>query len=66
MTPCCQKELELGKPFLDFIICANTSYLSPLQLQLFLDYFDRVLQKTPEGERVFLHSGTLFYLEKEC
>ncbi|NES84779.1 MAG: class I SAM-dependent methyltransferase [Moorea sp. SIO2B7] len=64
ITECFQKESEFGKRLLNFLVGANTAYFSPLQLQLFLDYFEMSSQKLEGGEIMLPHSGNLFYLEK--
>lgn len=64
ITECFQKESQLGKRILDFMIGANTAYFSPSQLRQTLDYFDRVSQKMEGGEIMLPHSVTLFYIDK--
>lgn len=64
ITECFQKESQLGKRILDFMIGANTAYFSPSQLRQILDYFDSVSQKMEGGEIMLPHSATLFYLDK--
>ncbi len=64
ITECFNQESKLGKHLLDFMIGANTSYWSPLQLRLLLDYFGTASEKI-EGNQIMLPLLTnLFYLEK--
>ena len=63
MTESFQKGSPLGKPLLDFMIGANTAYFSPSQSQLLLDYFNRIAQRTDEGEIILKHWVDLFYLK---
>lgn len=64
ITECFNQETKLGKHLLDFMIGANTSYWSPLQLRLLLDYFGTASEKI-EGNQIMLPLLTnLLYLEK--
>ncbi|NEP22147.1 class I SAM-dependent methyltransferase [Moorena sp. SIO3I6] len=65
ITKCFDKESELGKQLLNFIVGANTEFFSPLQLRLLLDYFGTSSQKMEGGEIMLPHSVILFYIEKQ-
>ncbi|NER34908.1 MAG: class I SAM-dependent methyltransferase [Oscillatoria sp. SIO1A7] len=64
ITECFHKESQLGKQLLNCLIGVNTNYFSPLQLQLLLDYFKTIAQKTEGGEIVVPHCVDLFYFDK--
>ncbi|NEP79399.1 MAG: hypothetical protein F6K17_15765 [Okeania sp. SIO3C4] len=65
ITKCFQKDSQLGKHLLDFIVGANTTYFSPSQLQVLLDYLSSNSQKLEGGEIMITTSMSLYYFQSE-
>ncbi|MGK7918806.1 MAG: hypothetical protein AB4080_02190, partial [Trichodesmium sp.] len=65
ITKCFQKDSQLGKYLLDFIVDANTKYFSPSQLQFLLDYFRSVSQKLEGGEIMIPNIVSFYYFQKQ-
>ncbi|NES68824.1 MAG: class I SAM-dependent methyltransferase, partial [Okeania sp. SIO2D1] len=65
ITKCFQKDSQLGKNLLDFIVGANTTYFSPSQLQVLLDYLSSNSQKLEGGEIMIPNSASLYYFQKK-
>ncbi|WP_161564970.1 class I SAM-dependent methyltransferase [Okeania hirsuta] len=65
ITECFQKDSQLGKHLLDFIIGANTTYFSPEQLQVLLDYLSSNSQKLEGGEIMIPNSVSFYYFQKQ-
>ncbi len=65
ITKCFQKDSQLGKHLLDFIVGANTTYFSPSQLQVLLDYFSNNSQKLESGEIIIPNSLSIYYFQNE-
>ena len=65
ITKCFQKDSQLGKYLLDFIVGANTTYFSTSQLQILLDYFSSNSQKLESGEIMMPSSLSLYYFQKK-
>ncbi|NEO56872.1 MAG: class I SAM-dependent methyltransferase [Okeania sp. SIO3B5] len=65
ITKCFQKDSQLGKHLLDFIVGANTTYFSPSQLQVLLDYLSSNSQKLEGGEIMIPTSVSLYYFQKQ-
>ncbi|NEQ41662.1 MAG: class I SAM-dependent methyltransferase [Okeania sp. SIO3I5] len=65
ITKCFQKDSQLAKNLLDFIVGANTKYFSTSQLQILLDYFTSNSQKLESGEIMIPNSVSLYYFQKK-
>ncbi|RQH45678.1 class I SAM-dependent methyltransferase [Okeania hirsuta] len=65
ITKCFQKDSQLGKHLLDFIVGANTTYFSPSQLQVLLDYLSSNSQKLEGGEIMIPNSVSFYYFQKK-
>ncbi|NEQ77896.1 MAG: class I SAM-dependent methyltransferase [Okeania sp. SIO2C9] len=65
ITKCFQKDSQLGKHLLDFIVGANTTYFSPSQLQVLLDYLSSNSQKLEGGEIMIPTSVSFYYFQKK-
>ncbi len=65
ITKCFQKDSQLGKYLLDFIVDANTTYFSPSQLQCLLDYFSSNSQKLEGGEIMIPNSVSFYSFQKK-
>ncbi|NET41454.1 class I SAM-dependent methyltransferase [Okeania sp. SIO2B3] len=65
ITKCFQKDSQLGKHLLDFIVDVNTTYFSPSQLQVLLDYLSSNSQKLEGGEIMIPNSASLYYFQKK-
>ncbi|NES77774.1 MULTISPECIES: methyltransferase domain-containing protein [unclassified Okeania] len=65
ITECFQKDSHLGKHLLDFIVGANTTYFSPSQLQVLLDYLSSNSQKLEGGEIMIPTSVSFYYFQKQ-
>ncbi|NES68823.1 MAG: class I SAM-dependent methyltransferase [Okeania sp. SIO2D1] len=65
ITKCFQKDSQLGKHLLDFIVGANTTYFSPSQLQVLLDYLSNNSQKLEGGEIMIPNSVSFYYFQKQ-
>ncbi|NES70097.1 MAG: class I SAM-dependent methyltransferase [Okeania sp. SIO2D1] len=65
ITKCFQKDSQLGKYLLDFIVGANTTYFSPSQLQVLLDYLSNNSQKLDAGEIMIPNSVSFYYFQKQ-
>ncbi|NEP79401.1 MAG: class I SAM-dependent methyltransferase [Okeania sp. SIO3B3] len=65
ITECFQKDSQLGKHLLDFIIGANTTYFSPSQLQVLLDYLSSNSQKLESGKIMIPTSVSFYYFQKK-
>ncbi|MGD1700875.1 class I SAM-dependent methyltransferase [Dapis sp. BLCC M229] len=63
ITKCFQKDSQLAKHLLDFIVGANTTYFSPSQLQVLLDYFRTNSQKLESGEIMIPSSISFYYFQ---
>ncbi|MEB3339683.1 class I SAM-dependent methyltransferase [Okeania sp.] len=64
ITNCFEKDSLLGKYLLDFLVDANTTYFSPSQLQLLLDYFRTNSQRLKGGEIMIQNSIGFYYFQK--
>ncbi|NEQ77895.1 MAG: class I SAM-dependent methyltransferase [Okeania sp. SIO2C9] len=65
ITKCFQKDSQLGKHLLDFIVGANTTYFSPSQLQVLLDYLSSNSQKLDGGKIMIPNSVSFYYFQKQ-
>ncbi len=65
ITKCFQTDSQLGKQLLDFILGANTTYLSASQRQVILDYFGKIAQHDKAGKILLPHSTSLIYIYQE-
>lgn len=60
-----QKDSQLGRHLLDFIVSAKTRYFSPSQLKVLLDYLSSNSKELEDGKIMIPSSVSLYYFQKK-